>query len=273
MLFIVRAMSNSLIFSLAALAALIPVTLAVWRPEARRDTRFWILSAVAFAGPLAWVVVNSGAGWHTGLAATLWVSILVSLGLFILLAALTREAWRLSPLLLPYLIILAAIAIIWGQAPEQRLSEGAPAGWVALHIALSVLTYGLLTLAAIAGFAVVLRERAMKAKRRGMVSGLLPSVADAESLQVRLLGASETVLGLGVLTGMATQYLESGSVLVFDHKTLLTLGAFVLIGGLLLAHHRTGLRGQRAARLVLVGYLLVTLGYPGVKFVRDILLG
>ncbi len=131
-----------LMFSLTALAALIPVTVAVWRPQARRDTRFWILAAVAFAGPLVWIVANSGAGWHTGLAATLWISILVSLGLFILLAATTREGWRLSPLLLPYLIILAAIAIVWGRAPDQGLSENAPAGWVALHIAVSVLTYG-----------------------------------------------------------------------------------------------------------------------------------
>ncbi len=265
-------MAYPLMFSLTALAALIPVTVVVWRPQARRDTRVWILAAVAFAGPLVWIVANSGAGWHTGLAATLWVSILVSLGLFIVLAALTREAWRLSPLLLPYMIILGGIAIIWGQSPGQGLSAGAPAGWLALHIALSVPAYGLLTLAAIAGLAVVLRERALAAKRRGMVSDLLPPVADAESLQVRLLAASEAVLGLGVLTGMATQYLETGSVLVFDHKTLLTLGAFVLIGGLLYAHYKTGLRGQRAARLVLVGYLLVTLGYPGVKFVRDILL-
>ena len=50
------------------------------------------------------------------------------------------------------------------------------------------------------------------------------------------------------------------------------LGGFVLIAGLLFAHYRTGLRGRRAARLVLIAYLLVTLGYPGVKFVRDVLL-
>ena len=30
--------------------------------------------------------------------------------------------------------------------------------------------------------------------------------------------------------------------------------------------------GRRAARYVLVAYLLLTLGYPGVKFVTDVLL-
>jgi ABC-type uncharacterized transport system permease subunit len=72
---------------------------------------------------------------------------------------------------------------------------------------------------------------------------------------------------------MAIQYFSRGVVLTFDHKTVLTIVAFVVIGLLLAAHYRTGLRGRRAARIALVGYLLVTLGYPGVKFVTEVLLG
>jgi ABC-type uncharacterized transport system permease subunit len=97
-------------------------------------------------------------------------------------------------------------------------------------------------------------------------------VADSERLQVRLLIASEIVLGLGLLTGMATQYLSSGGLLAFNHKTLFSVLTFVLIAALLAAHYRTGVRGRRAARLVLLAYLLLTLAYPGVKFVTDVLL-
>ena len=60
--------------------------------------------------------------------------------------------------------------------------------------------------------------------------------------------------------------------MVINHKTVLSLVAFVVIGILLVAHFRTGIRGRRASRLVLLAYLLLTLGYPGVKFVTDILL-
>jgi len=80
------------------------------------------------------------------------------------------------------------------------------------------------------------------------------------------------VLGVGIMTGMATEYFIRGVVLTFDHKTVLTTVGFVVIGLLLIAHYLVGLRGRRAARIVLVGYLLVTLGYPGVKFVTDVLL-
>jgi ABC-type uncharacterized transport system permease subunit len=76
-----------------------------------------------------------------------------------------------------------------------------------------------------------------------------------------------------VLTGMALYYLIEGRLLALDHKAVLSLLAFVVIGALLALHARTGLRGRRAARLVLVAYLLITLAYPGVKLVTDVLVG
>ena len=118
----------------------------------------------------------------------------------------------------------------------------------------------------------MLREWALRRKRPAGLTSLLPSVADCEDLQFRLLVAGETVLGAGLLSGIATQYGENGRLIEFDHKTLLSILAFVLIGGLLFAHARTGMRGRRAARYALFAYLLLTLAYPGVKFVTDVLL-
>jgi ABC-type uncharacterized transport system permease subunit len=104
------------------------------------------------------------------------------------------------------------------------------------------------------------------------LAALLPSVADAERLQIQLLGISGIVLGLGLLTGAATQYVENGDLMEFNHKTVLALAAFVVIVLLLAVHHRTGVRGRRATRFVLLAYLLLTLAYPGVKFVTDVIL-
>lgn len=266
-------MSTGLIHNLAALLSLLPLTIVVWRSGAARNGLFWVSTAVALAGPFGLVMLRFGATWSSGLSEALWVTVLVAVLLFALLSALSHQAWRLSGLLFPYLILLGLIATIWEQAPDADAVAARPSGWVLLHILVSVVTYGLLTLAAIAGLAVLLRERSMRLKRRDAMSDLLPSVADSERLQVRLLVASEVVLGIDVLTGMGIQLMSSGRLLAFDHKTLLTLGGFVLIGVLLFAHFRTGLRGRRAARLFLIGYLLITLGYPGVKFVRDILIG
>jgi len=84
---------------------------------------------------------------------------------------------------------------------------------------------------------------------------------------------AELVLGAGIVTGMTLQYFTTGRLLAFDHKTVLTLLAFAVIGVLLVLQLRSGLRGRRAARLVLAAYLLLTLAYPGVKLVTDVLIG
>ena len=71
---------------------------------------------------------------------------------------------------------------------------------------------------------------------------------------------------------MAIHHSETGSILSADHKTVLTIAAFVVIGLMLLAHRVSGLRGRTVTRLVLLAYLLLTMGYPGVKFIADHLL-
>jgi ABC-type uncharacterized transport system permease subunit len=266
-------MGSTTVFSLAAVLSLVPAAVASqWGPFAR-DLRFWALAGVAAVGATAWAAVQARAGWETGFAEAIWVTVAGTLVMFLALAALLRHVWRLAPILLPYLVVLALLATIWHNAPARPLLGQAPPAWIALHIVASVVTYVLMTLAAIAGAAVLLQERALRHRQRYRLTERLPSVADAERLELGLLLASEIVLGVGILTGMATEYLSRGVVLTFDHKTVLTVVGFLVIGLLLAAHYRVGLRGRRAARIVLVGYLLVTLGYPGVKFVTDVLLG
>jgi len=266
-------MGNALIFSIYAMLALVPAAVRGVRGPAGRDPQFWILLFVALAGAGTWTIVQAADGWRTGFSAAIWVTITASLLVYVLLAAFIRDAWRLSGLLVGYLLVLAVSATVWSQAPEHSLNEQAPTGWILVHVGASVLTYALLTVGAIAGVAVLLQERAFARKRRGALVDLLPSMADSERIEVGLVTAAEVVLGIGIVTGMAVEFFDTGKVLIFDHKTVLVLAAFFVIGGLLAAHFLVGVRGRRAARFVLFGYLLVTLGYPGVKFVSDILLG
>jgi ABC-type uncharacterized transport system permease subunit len=250
---------------------------AALRPLGRRDAApdglYWWLLAVAVVGPAADVAVVLSSGWHTGLSATLWVTVAASALLFAGLAWGVREAWRLAPLMLGYLMVLAVIATAWTLAPASAPVSIPVGAWLLVHIVLSVFAYALATVAAVAGVSVFLQERALKAKRPTRLTAILPSVADSERLQIGLLTAAGMVLGVDILSGMAVELVSSGQLMRFSHKTLLTMLAFLLIAGLLVLHHRTGVRGRRAARLVLLAYLLLTLGYPGVKFVTDVLIG
>jgi ABC-type uncharacterized transport system permease subunit len=265
-------MPSMTMMSISASLALLPAALLAYRRQAARDRVFWLLLAVAFAGPLLWVWVGILPGWRTGLAAALWATVTMSLVVFAVVAAATRQGWRLAPLLMPYLLVLGVLATIWQDQPGRPFAAAAPEAWIGLHIAFSVVTYAVLTVAAVAGLAGFLQDRAIKGKRTNRLVRLMPSIADSEALQVRLLGFCAVVMGLGVITGMAIQFFTSAALLVFDHKTLLSLATLAVIVGLLVAHWRSGVRGRRAARLVLLAYLLLTLGYPGVKFVTDILM-
>ena len=267
-------MPNAFLMSLSALAALVPVSIWSFKSSpARRDVVFWAVLTAALAGPAAVSVVQLYRPWQSGLSLALWMSIAASMATLIVVSLAMREAWRLTPLLAPYLLLLGVLATLWSNVEPSGPALAPPDAWVTLHIVVSVATYGLCTLAAVAGAAVLLQERAIKRKRPHGLTHRLPSVADALRLQVRLLKVSALVLALGILTGMAGQYLTSGQVLEFDHKTLLSFLAFGVILLLLSLHQRSGLRGQRLARLILLAYLLLTLAYPGVKFVSDVLVG
>lgn len=277
-------MTHDLIFGLAAFASLLPAALFalkqgdVSRGEDGRNAAYWLTLAVAVSGPLVWVVVQSSGVWHTGLSTTLWVTIAASMLMFAVIVLLSPTAWRLTPLLTPYMALLALLALVWQHAPESRplaadAASGIATGWVEAHILVSVATYALVTIAAVAALGAFLQEKALKNKKPTALSRLLPSVSDSEWLLVRLLALGEIVLALGMATGMGTQYRETGALIVWDHKTILSISSFVVIAALLTAHFVSGVRGRLVTRIVLVAYLLLTLGYPGVKFVTDVLIG
>ncbi len=277
-------MTQHLLFGLAAFASILPSALfalrqgGVNRGDDGRSAAYWFTLAVAVAGPLVWVVVQSSGAWHTGLSTTLWVTIAASMVMFAIVVLLSPAAWRLTPLVSLYMAVLALLALIWQQAPETRplgldAVSGGASGWVEAHILVSVATYALVTIAAVAALGALLQEKALKNKKPTALSRLLPSVSESEGLLVRLLALGEIVLALGMATGMGTQYRETGTLIIWDHKTILSLASFVVIAALLIAHFISGVRGRLVTRIVLVAYLLLTLGYPGVKFVTDVLIG
>ncbi len=258
--------------SLAALVALLPGAILPFRRRLERpDTVYWLLLAVALAGSSAVAVVGFKGAWNAGFSAALWLSIATTLALFILLSAALREAWRLAPLMLPYLLLLGFLATVWAQATPVARPDIALDAWLKIHIATALVTYALATLAAVAATAVLFQERALKGKRETGLSRLLPALADAERLEVSLLRWAVLVLAAGLMTGMAVQYLSSGLLLILDHKILLSFLAFAVLLLLLGFHHTTGLRGRMAVRLALLAYLLLTLAFLGVKFVTDVL--
>jgi ABC-type uncharacterized transport system permease subunit len=266
-------MPVTVLVSISAVLALVPAAVLPYRGGQSRDAVFWMLLGVGLIGAVLTVGLLFAPGWRTGIGSALWATLAVTLALFAIVAALSAEAWRLAALMLPYLILIGTIATIWQDSPERSLAAGSLGVWTAAHIVFALLAYGFLTIGAVAGAGAFVQERALKAKRPTRLSRLLPSISDGERLQVTMLGLSALLLAGGLATGIASRYVLDGLLLVWDHKTVLSSGTLVVLVILLAAHAHSGLRGRRAARIVLLAYLLLTLAYPGVKFVTDVLVG
>jgi len=266
-------MQTGILFGLTAIVALVPATALTWRTQFARNAAFWAVIALACIGPASAVVARSHDAWQADFSTSIWVTIAATMGLFLILSALVRSVWRLAPLLSGYMLVLAVLGFAWQHSPTGPMAGADNSGLLILHIAFAVTTYGLATLAAVAAWAAFLQERALKRKDRAPLDGVLPSITDCDRLVIRFLGVGEAVLGLGLASGIVLNALNDRALLSFDHKTVFTLTAFGIIGVLLFAQARHGLRGRKAARIVLLAYLMLTLGYPGVKFVTDVLLG
>ncbi len=269
-------MNGSITLGIAALLTLVPAALFPFMRGSRDDTDggflFWVLLAAATLGPLVLDGSVTGGIWRTGFSATLWTIVAATMVIFLLVCLMSRSSRQLSGLLLPYVVLLGLIALAWSSVPDRPLTATGLTAWLQVHIGVSLATYGLISIAAVAALSVWLKERALRARSGSGWTDILPAVTDAEKLQLRLLIGAEIVLGLGLLSGMATQFYTTGAVVVLDHKTVLSVATFVIIAMLLLLICGSGLRGRRAARVVLFAYLLITLAFPGVKFVTDVII-
>lgn len=266
-------MTAATLLDLSAIAAMVPLLILSLRVEEGRGGLYWLLFAVAVVGPAARALGHALGGWDAGFSAALWLTVAASLVLFAALVGVSRHAWRLTALVVGYLIVAGALATIWEGGHPAPTPRGAALAWLMVHIAVSLLTYAFVTLSALAALGTLLQERALKDKRKPAYTRLLPPVAEGDRLVIRLLAFGEGVLALGLVSGMSINALAGLPWLRLDHKTLLSLLAFAVIGILLAAHWRSGLRGRSAVRVVLLAWLLLTLAYPGVKFVTEVLLG
>lgn len=140
------------------------------------------------------------------------------------------------------------------------------------HLVLSLLAYGLFSIAAVFAFMDSLQEHALKSKHLGVWFDLLPPLVALESTLYLMVRMGFVLLTLSIVTGSLFSFQEKGVYFAFTHKVVFTLATWLVFGTLLLGQHFQGWRGRRAARYTLWGYLLLAVAFLGVKFVNEILL-
>lgn len=173
--------------------------------------------------------------------------------------------------LLIVLFPLTAIAITCSllfqsnYTPRTELSGG-----VAAHVLLSIVSVGLLTVAAIQALMLLVQMQALKQRQTHGMIDALPPLLTMESLLFRLLWAGFICLSAGLLMGGI--YVEDLFAQHLLHKTVFSMCAWCVFAGLLWGRHQMGWSGRKAVNWTLAGLVLLAVGFFGSKLVLELIL-
>lgn len=210
------------------------------------------------------IVTGTGLNLSVFNAASLvaWV-----VALLLLVAALSRPIENLAIVLLP----VAALAIALDQVfPGHRIVQGDRLAGLELHIALSIVAYSILTIAAIQALMLDFAERRLRDKRPALVLHFLPPLHTMEELLFQLISVGLFVLSLGLLSGF--MFVEDLFAQHLVHKTVLSLIAWLIFAVLLWGRRYFGWRGRKAARYTVAGFVMLMLGFFGSNVVLELVL-
>jgi len=155
--------------------------------------------------------------------------------------------------------------------PHKFPYAGEP--WAAAHIAVALLAYAFLLVAAITALLMTGLEKRL---HRGLPSGdtdATPPLLTLERYLFRLVGAGFLLLTLTLLSGALFSEEVFGNPFTLTHKSLFSMLAWLTFGALLAGRWRFGWRGRQAANWIIAGTALLVLAYLGSKFVLEVVLG
>ena len=223
---------------------------------------------VALAGLL---LHFGGLGQQLIQGSSLRVGVTESLSLFAWQSALLlwtfswRERVAINGVLVyPLAGVLGLVAALW---PSPVLNTEKLSWQVTLHVLISLLAAGVLTLAAVQAMALAIQERLLRVHAAASRWRRLPPLQLMERLLFQLVAVGFALLSLTLLTGL--WFIEDWMAQHLAHKTVLSIVAWLVFGILLWGRWRHGWRGRTAIRWALSGYALLILAYFGTKIILE----
>ena len=136
-----------------------------------------------------------------------------------------------------------------------------------IHIITSLIAYSLLSIAALQSIMLYIQDAQLHKKHATGFIRALPPLETMEKLLFRMIAVGFIILCISLGTGLF--FIDD---LISQHKTVLSIGAWVLFAVLLWGRWKFGWRGRTAIRWTLTGFVLLLLAYFGSKFVLEIIL-
>ena len=204
----------------------------------------------------------------------LWLSFFNAaslIALFIVLLVLLCIKCLAANLMLAPFQLLAILAIsgslLVSDGQVQPINE---APGVLAHILLSILAYGVISIAVLQSIILLLQEQQLRKRPVSAWIRSFPPLQSMENLLFSLLWGGWLLLSLSLITGWL--FLDNLFAQHLVHKTFFSCLAWVIFSMLLWGRHQLGWRGHKAIRLTLSGFFLLMLAYFGSKLVREFIL-
>ena len=247
-------------------AALLAYVLAAALPQAwqRGAAGLFAAGVAGHAGLLVFEIGSLGLG--SG-AARLGFGPILSLTVCLALGVHAVEGRFLDVAAVRRLLALSGVAgvVVGWVFPGEPRVLGSP--WAPLHWLLGVASYGLFAVAVLHGVVLDATERRLRLRRANAAS--LPGIP---LLQIERMTFRFVQAGFGVLTGAMALGIATATNWRWDHKTVLSLVAWLIFALLLAGRHGWGWRGRQATRWLYAGTLVLLLAYAGSRFVIEVLL-
>jgi ABC-type uncharacterized transport system permease subunit len=190
-----------------------------------------------------------------------------SIGAIVLISSLRRPVDNLFLFVFPLAVstIILQIVLKGDFMPRQDVTGG-----IFSHIALSIIAYSLLTIAAAQALLLSFGDNMLR-HHQLIILRNLPPLETMEHLMFEMIWAGLVFLTLSIGSGFIfiADFSEPGLV----HHTAITLAAWIVFIVLAWGRYQLGWRGEIASRWTLFGFVLLALGYFGSKLVLEVILG
>jgi ABC-type uncharacterized transport system permease subunit len=177
-------------------------------------------------------------------------------------------------MVMPFAAVAALLPPLFPGSLMPVQDQSPAFGW---HVAVAVMAYGTLTIAAFHAVLMALQEARLHTRRAvqgwlGAAIDQLPALLTMERLLFRLIGIGFILLSLTVLSGVVFSEQLFGRALRWDHKNVFALLSWILFAALLAGRRWRGWRGKTALRFTLAGFATLALAYVGSRFVFEVVL-
>lgn len=224
------------------------------------------LCALVLHGVVTWETVFREEGVNLG-----FFRISALIFLVINVACITSLVRRPLQNLLLVLFPLSALSVLVATfAPKTAPMQPGMSGGMLIHISSSILAYAVLTIAAVQSALLALQDHQLRHRHTRGIVQILPPLQLMENMLFELLWIGVVLLTLAIVSGFV--FVDDLFAQHLVHKTVLTIGAWLLFSTLLWGHYKLGWRSTTAVRLTLAGFLLLMLAFFGSKLVLELVL-